>query len=257
MRGGQGRLLWWGAWLGLLAAGPTSAQTQQSPDAARFTFPVRSVQGSGYSLPRIPVEQLPPTVRDNVRRVLEQPTLAARGPAESFTCQPVLYHWLLDHPDQAVRLWRQLGARVTEVEDRGQGRFGYRDATGTDIHWETVLLAPGLRVWYAEGLVKPALLVPRAHLQAVLILSCQQGTDEHNHSGIKHQMHLMVKTDSRVVSVAARMLGSSAPRLAEQYMGQLQMFYGALAWYLDQDEQRARKMFAAIGLTLSPTAPPR
>jgi hypothetical protein len=254
MIGGQGRLLWWGAWLGLLVVGPVAAQTQQSPDSARFTFPARSAQASGFALPRIPLEQLSPTVRDNVRRVLEQPTLAARGPAESFPCQPNQYHWLLDHPDQAVRLWQLLGARVTDIEDRGQGRFGFRDGNGTDVHWETVLLGPGLRVWYAEGVVKPALLVPRAHLQAVLVLTCRQTLEDRDRPVIKHQMHLLVKTDSRAVSLAARILGSSAPRLAEQYMGQLQMFYGALAWYLDQDEQRARKMFAAIGLTV-PAAP--
>ena len=42
----------------------------------------------------------------------------------------------------------------------------------------------------------------------------------------------------------------SAPKMAEQYLGQLQMFYGGMAWYLDQDEQRARKMFRQIGMSM-------
>jgi hypothetical protein len=50
------------------------------------------------------------------------------------------------------------------------------------------------------------------------------------------------------MALAARILGASAPRMAEQYLGQLQMFYGGMAWYLHQDEARAQAMYRRIGL---------
>jgi hypothetical protein len=136
------------------------------------------------------------------------------------------------------------------IENRGNGRFAYRDENGTDVYWDTVLRIPGLRIWYAEGQVKPALLVPRAHVEVVVVLSYRETTDEEGRTALRHQMHLAVKTDSRALALAARLLGGSAPKLAEQYMGQLQMFYGALAWYLDQDEARARRVFQTVGLTV-------
>jgi hypothetical protein len=42
----------------------------------------------------------------------------------------------------------------------------------------------------------------------------------------------------------ARLLGPSAPRLAEQYLGQLQLFFSALVWYLDQHPERAAGLLA-------------
>jgi hypothetical protein len=199
-------------------------------------------------MPSVPLDLLPPAVRESVRKVLDKPTLATRGPAEVFRCHPGMYQWLLEHPDSAISLWRVLGARVTDIENRGNGRFGYRDENGSDVHWDTVLRLPGLRVWYAEGQIKPAFLVPRSHVEVVIVLSYRETTEEHGRTALRHQMHLLVKTDSRAVALAARLLGGSAPKLAEQYMEQLQMFYGALAWYLDQSEERAQRLFRTAGL---------
>ena len=42
------------------------------------------------------------------------------------------------------------------------------------------------------------------------------------------------------------MLGASAPHLAEQYVGQMEMFFGALAWYLDQHPEQAEVMLKGI-----------
>ena len=37
--------------------------------------------------------------------------------------------------------------------------------------------APGQRVWYAEGQVKPSLLLPMVSLKAVLVLDFAEGKD--------------------------------------------------------------------------------
>src|SRR5262249_8819747 len=84
---------------GWVGEGAGWAQTPSSP-------PGEALSG----LPPLALEQLPLEARNGVRRVLQQPTLFTHGPAEVFHGRPALYHWLLDHPDQAVRLWRRLGA---------------------------------------------------------------------------------------------------------------------------------------------------
>ena len=87
---------------------------------------------------------LPPKVRDGVRRVLEQPTLVAQGPAEVFRARASFYRWLLDHPDRAVQMWHRLGARCITIRERGAGKFGWADGQGTDISWQTIHSAPGM-----------------------------------------------------------------------------------------------------------------
>jgi hypothetical protein len=219
---------WLGVLAGWVAGGAAPAQTPPGPTVPGRAAPL------AFAPARIPLEDLPDGVRERVRAVVEQPTLSAHGPVEAFRCRPATYSWLLDHPDQAARLWQLLGARCAEIEDRGGGRFGWRDASGSDIQWETVLRGPRQRVWYAEGRARPGLLLPAVPVRAVVLLEHAEGKDRAGHPAVRHQMHLILHADSRGVALATRLLGATAPRLAEQYVGQLQMFFGALAWYLDQ-----------------------
>ena len=166
--------------------------------------------------------------------VVEQPTLVTHGPAEAFACQPVVYHWLLDHPDQTVRLWRMLGAKCTDIQQPEEGKFCYQDPQGSKINWSVSLDNGRQRIWYAEGQVKPGVLLPMVQMQAVLVLTYAEGTDGKGKPAVRHQMDLLIKSDSTAVALATRLLGSSAPRMAEQYVGQIEMFFAAMAWYLEQ-----------------------
>ena len=204
-----------------------------------------SVAADAYTPFSLNLTDLSPDARKRILAVVEQPTLSAHGPLEMFTCQPSMYHWLLDHPDQTVKLWRRLGAKCIEIEDRGDGRFAWKEGV-SEVHWDLVRDGPRQRVWYAEGQVKPSLLLPMVALKAVLVLDFAEGKDGNDQLAVRHQMHLMVHTDSRAVALATRVMGDSAPKMADQFLGQLQMFYAAMAWYLDQHPDKTEKMFATL-----------
>jgi hypothetical protein len=194
----------------------------------------------------IPLNDITGTARDKVRTVAEQPTLITHGPAEAFACQPNVYRWLLDNPEQAARLWRILGAKCADIQKQDENKWGYQDAQGTKVTWGVVLDNGRQRVWYAEGQVKPGMLLPMVQVQAVLLLTYCEGTDNKGRSAMRHQMDLYIKTDSAAVALATRLLGSSGPRMAEQYVGQIEMFYAAMAWYLDQHPERAEAMYQEL-----------
>ena len=65
-----------------------------------------------------------------------------RGPLEMFTCQLSMYHWMLDHPDHGRAHWRRLGAKCSDIDNRGNGRFGWHERAGADIHWDTSTASP-------------------------------------------------------------------------------------------------------------------
>ncbi len=227
-------------WLGAMAcvlAGLAFPAFGQADDAADLHTAVVP--------PRLDPNDFPPEAQPRVRAVVEEPTLAARGPQEMFTCQPSMYHWLLDHPDQAVKLWRRLGAKCIEIQEAGGGAFAWKEGA-SEVHWEVILDGPNRRVWYAEGLVKPALLIPAVPIKALLVLDFTEGKDGAGRPAVRHQMQLIVHTDSKVMALAARLMGDSAPKTAERFLGQLQMFYAAMAWFLDQHPDRAEKMFASL-----------
>jgi hypothetical protein len=228
---------------GLAALGASSAARAQEPLSVTPGQPGAAAPARPYSPGlRIPLEELPAGARERVRYVVEHPTLVSHGPVETFYCQPPFYYWLLDHPDQAVAAWRGLGAQCTDIQDRGAGRFAWQDGQGSEVRWETVFRTGRQRVWYAEGRVRPGLLLPSVPVRAVVVLSHGEGYDKNGRPAVRHQMHLLLHTDSRAVSLATRLLGASAPRLAEQYVGQMQMFFGALAWYIDQHPDQAARL---------------
>ena len=194
---------------------------------------------------RIDPDEFPAECQPRVRAVVEHPTLASHGPMELFTCQPSMYHWLLDHPDQTVKLWRRLGAKCLEIQDLGGGRYGWKDGA-SDVRWDVILDGPHRRVWYAEGQVKPGPLIPAVPIKALLVLDYAEGKDASGKPAVRHQMQIVVHTDSRITALATRIVGDTAPKAAEKYVGQLQMFYAAMAWYLDQHPDRAEKMFSSL-----------
>lgn len=198
------------------------------------------------------LNDLPVRCRDKVRAVVSQPTLHTRGPVEVFRGQPEFYRWLLDHPDRAVTMWRKMGARCTEISDRGNGRFGYSDRHGSDISWEAILRKNGEQIWYAEGVATPGPVLPAVAVRAVVVMRYTESIDPLGRIVLHHQAELWMQTDSRAAALAARLVGSSAPKLAEQCVGQMELFFSALVFYLDRHPERAEALLLA---SLPPTAP--
>jgi hypothetical protein len=198
------------------------------------------------------LNEVPPCYREKMRLVIEHPTLHTRGPVEVFRGQPVFYHWLMDHPDKAVMMWRRMGARCTEITDRGNGRFGYSDKQGSDIAWDTVHRAEGKRIWFAEGAASPGPVFPLVPVRAVVILRYTETPDSFGRIVIHHQAELWMQTDSKAAALMAKFVGSSAPKLAEQCVGQLELFFSALVYYIDRHPERVEALVLSL---LPPTAP--
>jgi hypothetical protein len=144
----------WAGWAVLAAWLPGIPAPAQAPRESPAIAPAA-----------IPLDDLTPEARARVRAVLEHPTLRSHGRVETFTCQPSVYDWLLDHPDLAVRLWRLIGAKCSDILPEDGERFVWKDGA-SHIHWNTVLKQPGLRVWYAEGELHPGMFLPGAAVKA-------------------------------------------------------------------------------------------
>ena len=224
----------WGMWLGLMAC----AFWAVSAASAQETAP-------HWTSGQLPLDEVSPLVRDKVRMAVEAPILRAQGQPETFVCNPTIYAWFLDHPDRAVAAWKLLGAKCLEIGDRGQGRFGWTDGNGSDVHWDTVYKSDRMRLMYAEGQVKPGLLLPTIPFQAVIVLRHVVGQDEKGRTVVRHQADLMLHTDSRSAKMVMRTLGTAAPDMAEQYVGQVETFFSALPWYIQKHPERAKELLAA------------
>jgi hypothetical protein len=155
-----------------------------------------------------------------------------------------MYLWLLEHPDQALNAWRRLGAKGRDITDLGGGKFCWNDGLGTTIRWQTVHRDRRQRVWYAEGSTQPTRLVPSIPFRAVLVMHyCV--TRDGEPPLLMHKADLFLQTDSRTAKLITRVLGSSAPGLAEQGLSQIELFFSALVGYLDRYPEHAAALRSA------------
>jgi hypothetical protein len=234
MRSGKIWAIWMSLALAALSLG-SQAKAQSGGD-----FPEKAPA-------RLPLKQLPPDVREAVRQVLLHPVLFIHGPAETFAGDPNLYQWLLDHPDRAVLAWRRLGSPCTEITNKGQGYFASSDDRGDEVHWRSVLENGVLRVWYAEGHVRPAPLLPLVPIRAAVVLRHGNRPDGDDRTLIYHQADIYAQIDSKTAQLVAKMLGASIPRLGEDGIKQIEMFFSGLVWYFDQHPERTKKLLALEG----------
>ncbi len=73
-----------------------------------------------------------------------------------------------------------------------------------------------------------------------------EGRDASGRPIIRHQGELYFYSDSKAVALATELLGQSAQNLAAQAVGQMELFFSAIVWYLDHHPERAQSLLAAL-----------
>jgi hypothetical protein len=191
----------------------------------------------------IPWEDLNERALALAKPLMDRPTVQARGPIDTFACTPEQYYWLLDNPDRAVTAWRRLGAKCVSIQKRAPGKFGYIDEAGSDLSWEVIHQAPGVRIWFAEGKVKASPVLPLVPVKAIVILRSEERKTPTGVITVQQQTEVVVHTDSKAANAVTKLMGRSAPKLAEEGLSQLQLFFSALSFYVDRHPDQADKLF--------------
>src|SRR4051812_19842528 len=78
--------------LGLAAGSPTFAADRTPAVVPASAMP-------SVAVPMNVPDLVPPAFKDAVARVIQKPTLTARGTSGDVACSAEQYAWLLDHPD--------------------------------------------------------------------------------------------------------------------------------------------------------------
>lgn len=185
-----------------------------------------------------------PPFRNAVLDVVRRPTMTTRGTSSDVACSPELFTWLLDHPDRTAAAWRRLQVPAVDITDTGKGRFFWSDTDGSDLSWQTVGTFPEGRVWYATGKVKPAAVGPTIPVKAVVVVSHPGKAVGGGVAQISPSVQAFVQTDSKAAAVALRVLGPTAPKLAQEAADQLVLFFAGVARYVHAHPERADDLLA-------------
>lgn len=224
-----------GFWLScIFLAIPAGGAMAKTPAAAAKTKEAPSRD--------IPLDSLDAKARETAKFILDKVSFSARGPVEVFEGKPAHYLWLLDNPHRAVVAWRRLGAKCVAITPKDKSTFSWSDDTGSEVVWEAVLKTTCMRIWLAEGKVKPGPLLPMVPVKALVVLRHHETKAADGGKALHHQADLFVNTDSKTAHMLMRMLGPSAARMGEDGLGQLQLFFSGLTWYFDRHPEEVKDL---------------
>jgi hypothetical protein len=86
----------------------------------------------------------------------------------------------------------------------------------------------------------------------LVVLRHNTGENPAGRAVVRHQADLILHADSRSALLVQRLFGSKAPRLADQFVGQLEMFFSYLPWFIDKHPERAEELLSAASIASLP-----
>ena len=184
--------------------------------------------------------------RETVAGVLKAPTLTAKASDDEFTAHPNVYDWLVEHPDRTTRAWKRLKVPCVDITDLGKGQFFWSDETGSELTWQTVGKFEDGVIWYATGKVKPGALMPTVPVKAVAVLHAARGAQDQQtgDATFKPTVQVYLLADSRVAAGLVKMMGPSAPKMAEEGAEQFLFFFSGIARYLQRKPDQLGTLLA-------------
>ena len=84
--------------------------------------------------------------------------------------------------------------------------------------------------------------LPLVPFKAVLVLRHNEARNADGATVIKHHSTIHLVTDSKTYAAVTKMLGQSAPKMAEQGLGQFQVFFSGLSWYLARHPDQVEEL---------------
>lgn len=232
---GTGKAL--GVWLGS-AVGVAAAVAQTGNVTPPRSVPPPAMTAT-MAAPAAPTfgEIVHPAYKDAVLKVVRQPTIATKYASDEVSCSREMYEWLLSHPDRVSLAWRRLKVGCVEISDLGNGKFGWADDQGSELTWQAVGSYPDGVVWYATGKVKPSAVTPTVPVKAVVVVAYPAKRER-----LAPVTQVYLQSDSRAASVMMRMLGPTAPKLAEQGAEQLLFFFSGIGRYVTAHPEKAEAL---------------
>lgn len=182
--------------------------------------------------------------RDAVMKVVQKPTVSTRATAPDLVCTVAMYEWLFDHPDRVAAAWRRLNVAAVPIADAGNGLFAWTDENGSEVVWRTVGAFPDGRIWYATGKVKPGSAAPAVPVKAVAVLTHPRKATKDGVASFSTSVQIYLVSDSRAATVALRLMGPAAPKVAEQGAEQFLEFFNGIAGYVQQNPTKADALLA-------------
>jgi len=166
----------------------------------------------------LPMDQVAPERREEVREVIETFTIHRQGKPEAFPCDPNLYLALLNEPALTLSLWKDLSKAPVKLQHLGANQYYGDDGQGTTANWEFVYRSSKLHALYCNLLhVRPK---SQSKLEGRIVLLVRSDYFKpqaaHDQPVIQHEVEAFVKVDSKGWRALAKTVRPILEKVLEQ-----------------------------------------
>jgi hypothetical protein len=211
------------AWQATATAAPPahffSSDNDASTSAASRRDAVRSV----------PLEQFSDADREKVRFVLSNTSLYRRLPTKTVDCDPVLYFFLLHHPDVVVNIWEEFKISRLQLQQTDENQFQVFEPNGVAVVGKFVYQSRGLHVLYGEGTYQGPLFPRSVKGRGVLVLKTAYAKQASGRYHITTRMDCFLNIDSLGVELATKTVSPLLGKTVDNNFMQTLAFVGSLS----------------------------
>ena len=179
------------------------------------------------ALQTIPWNRLPNPAREKVQAVLSNKPLYRRLPQQSAYCEPIMYDFLLNHPDVVVAIWEKLGVTQISLTEHGRaGVYQLRESVGSAGIVEVLYKTHNYCIAYSKGSYTGPYLPKPVEGETVLILQSVFEQDEDGEPYVVTQLDAFVKVNNFGVDMFAKLFAPMLGRIADNNFEQTIAFLG-------------------------------
>lgn len=120
----------------------------------------------------IPMDRIADEDREKIKTVLSNVSIFRRMPVRVAECDPMLYLFVVRHPDVVVNIWELMKVSRLQLRQIDEDRFELREPGGAAVNFEYVYKGHDLHVLYGEGEYSGPLMTRPAHGRGILVLKC-------------------------------------------------------------------------------------
>lgn len=198
------------------------------------------------ALAAIPLDQLSPEHRQRVNALLKSASFFRRLPKVTFSIEPEVYTYFINHPDVAVSIWRAM--KISKLQMWQTGRFDYEaDAgDGSTGKLEVLYVGPEKSLVACDGIYKSPMFTKPIEARSLLLLQNSFFREADGTVYVTHRADLFVEFPSQTIDVVAKIFSPLTVSMTDRTFTEISVFLKmmslAMAGRPDWVEQLTAKM---------------
>jgi hypothetical protein len=169
----------------------------------------------------IPLQQIAPEYRRQVKHVLDDTSLYRRLPTMTVDCHPPMFTYVAKNPDVLVQIWRQLGISNVDLVRVGDDTFRLTDSVGTVgrlviVEQNCDQNAQNRLVLYAEGAFEGKPFKRPVRAQCVLLLRSGSVEETNGRHYVATRLDTFLRIDRASVELFAKAVHPLVGRMADR-----------------------------------------